>query len=983
MKKKTPLLLLSLLAVSCATPASLSLFDKKAAGNEFSLESEYKFGSTLKVPTLTKDGVTYSSIIVFPSGASYSLDEVTLNESGVYEIHYSAEKDGKYYSEDYSFLVRCPYFQFSGSKSYASYEQSDRTYGKKGLYVSLAEGEALTFNNPLDVSKGGTIFNGFAAPSNVGSMDFSELYLSLTDKEDKDNVVTIRAKSTNEGINNPWTYLAAKANDQPYVGYEANFNNIHINDEYGCPITHSFYGYYDGQSWLGDAKCGDYTISIDYKAEQKALYAGSNLITDFDDSTYYTTLWDGFKGDEATLAISAKGYSASSANFVILDVLGQDLTQEAIYDYAGPEITINTPEKLPAAKKGCTYPVFKASAYDEIDGECEVSVHAYYDFGGTDSLALPITDGRFETSRDGNYYLVYEAKDKSGNASQKIINISTGETEDLTIAPKGEVSKTIKIGEEYFFPEMEVKGGSGETEVYFTASKDGLKTGSSLSFIPTELGIHKIKATVTDVLGQEATYEYDLEVTSNDQAMIYEDIVVPKYYIADALYNLPTATCFDYSSGTMEEVVMDVKIDNNVYPYSLKAGELFVPKVNKGQEEITLTFSYKNLSIEKKALVISPYVVGNDGIERFCIENYLVTENATLDVLDTEIDLIAKQKGDLKADFVNPLLAESATVTLNTLPSKGELQNLELTFTDSLDSKQSVTMKLEKKGTAECAYYTLGAKSYLTKTSLAESNNLEFSYSSGVFTFNETGIKASTYDNGEAFNGFSSGKVYVSVKAKNLASGMGFAWTRIDNQSMSYASSDYNAPRIQIVGDYGGSHSLGEVATINKVNAGDVLDPNALCYVSVSSPSGEVAKGIDGVSLSLVKADKEYQVKLEEYGQYIVTYKAMDTNGESTTFIYAINVEDEEAPVITLKNEPASEIALGDYIRLPEYEVSDNSGKEVTVSIYVDTPDGRSYLMSGDRNCFKPESQGVYTLRIRAMDESGNISYLTRSITVK
>ncbi len=814
-------------------------------------------------------------------------------------------------------------------------------------------------------------------------MDFSELYLTLTDKADKDNVVSIRAKSTNEGINNPWTYLAAKANDQPYVGYEANFENIHINDDYGCPITHSFYGYYGGQTWLKNAQCGDYTISIDYKAEQKALYAGSALITDFDDSTYYTTLWDGFAGNEATLSISAKGYSASSASFVILDVLGQDLTQDAIYDNTAPEITINAPEKLPLAKKGCTYPVFKAKAYDEIDGECAVSVHAYYDFGGTDGLALPINEGRFETSREGNYYLVYEAKDKSGNLSQKIVYISTAESEDLTIAPKGEVTKTVKIGEEYFFPEMEVKGGSGETEVYFTASKDGVKIGSSLSFIPTELGTHKISAKVTDILGQEATYEYDLEVTSNDQAMIYEDIVVPKYYIADALYNLPTATCFDYSSGEMEEVVMDVKVDNNIYPYSLKAGELFVPKVSKGQEEITLTFSYKNLSIEKKVLVISPYVVGSDGIERFCIENYLVTENASLDVLDTEIDLTAKQKGDLKADFVNPILAENATITLNTLPSKGELQSLELTFTDSLDSKQSVTMKIEKKGTAEYAYYTLGAKSYLTKTSLAKESNLEFSYSNGVFTFNETGIKASVYDNGEAFSGFSSDKVYVSVKAKNLASGMGFAWTRIDNQSMSYASSDYNAPRIAIVGDYGGSHSLGETATVNKVNAGDVLDPNALCYVSVASPSGKVAKDVNGVSLNLVKADKEYQLKLEEYGQYIVTYKAMDSNGETTTFIYAINVEDEEAPVITLKSEPSGEIALGDYIRLPEYEVSDNSGKDVIVTIYIDAPDGRSYLMSGDRNCFKPESAGVYTLRIRAMDESGNISYLTRSITVK
>lgn len=318
-----------------------------------------------------------------------------------------------------------------------------------------------------------------------------------------------------------------------------------------------------------------------------------------------------------------------------------------------------------------------------------------------------------------------------------------------------------------------------------------------------------------------------------------------------------------------------------------------------------------------------------------------------------------------------------------TLPSKGELNSLEFTFADSLNPKQSVTMRIEMKGNAKYASYSLGAKSYETKTSLNEQSNLSFSYSSGTFTFNETGMKAVSYDDGEPFEGFSSGRVYLSMKAKGLLNGAGLAWARIDNQSLSYASSDYNPPRISLLGDYGGSYSLGESAIINQAMVSDVLDPNALCYVSVASPSGEVAKDTNNVSLNLVKADKEYTLKLEEYGQYIVTYKAVDSNGESTTFIYAINVEDEEAPVITLKSEPVSEIALGEYFRIPKYEVSDNSGKEVTVSVYIDSPDGQSYLIASDRNSFKPLTQGVYTLRIRAMDESGNISYLAHSFTVK
>ncbi len=983
MKKTSPLLLLSLLSASCAGSASFPRFEKKSSTSEFALESEYKFNSTFKVPTLEKDGVRYSSTLEFPSGATYALEEVTLSEAGVYLLHYSGEKDGVFYSEDHSFLVRSPYVEFSGSKSFASYEQSERTYGKLGLYVSLAEGESLTFNHAANISKGGTVFEGFVAPNNVGSMDFSELYISLSEKSNNDNVVSVRAKATNGGINEPYTYWAGKANDQPYVGYEFSTQTIHTNDDFGCPVAHSFYGYYAGVKDLQDRTCGDLTLQLDYDAEEKAIYAGGALITDFDDPTYCSTLWDGFQSDEVTISLSAKGYSSSSANFVILSALDQDLTQDTIYDHDAPILTIDAPETLPQAKKGCTYPVFSSSALDAMDGEREVSVHAYYDFGNGDLLSLPIVDGRFETAREGDYLLLYEAQDKSGNVAKKTLYISTGEVEALSLAPKEEVARSIKVGERYHFPEMEGKGGSGERKTSFSVSKDGLKEEVSDSFLPTELGTYHIEAKVVDALNQSASYGYELEVTANAEAMIYEDILTPKYYIADALYSLPSATCYDYSSNKQEAVTMDVRIDNSIYPYTLKAGELFVPKVSAGQEEITLTFSYKNLSIEKKVLVVSPYVTGKDGLERFYIENYLHTSNASVESLDTELDILAKEKGDVSAEFVNPILAENATATFSTLPSKGELQNLEVSFIDSENPDQSVTMKLQKKGDEENAYYSLDNRSYLTKTSLAKEATLQFSYSSGVFTFNQTGIKAKTYDNGEPFEGFSSGKIYILAKASKASSGTGFAWTRIDNQSLSYSSSDYNPPRISILGNYGGSHSIQGEATINEAIAGDVLDPNAVCYVSVVTPSGEIAKDKNGVALDGVTASKAYEISLSEYGQYIATYKAEDTGGNSAAFIYAINVEDEEAPSIVLESEPESEIALGEYIRIPNISASDNSGKSVSLSVYIESPDGRRTLIDSEHNSFKPATTGIYTLRIRAMDESGNIAYLTRTITVK
>lgn len=983
MKKKAPLLLLSSFAVSCAGTLNLSAKQGRQANSDAALEEEYAFNTVFTIPHLTLDGVSYDATIEFPSGNTYFTETVTLNESGVYTIHYAAEDGGKFYSEDRTFLVRCPYIQFSGTNSYASYEESDRTYGKKGLYVSLAEGETLTFNNPIDISRGGLVFEGYAAPSSVGAMEFGELSLTLKEKFNPDNALSIRAKATNAGINDPYTYWAAKAPEQSYTGYEVNSGTIHVNNDFGCSCIHSFYGYYGGVNAIKDASCGDYTLNLTYNAEEKAVYTNTNLIADFDDPTFYSTLWEGFTSNEVVLSMSASGYTSSMANFVILSALGQDFTQDTIFDTEAPTITIDAPSTLPQAKAGYSYPVFNAKAIDSMDGECDISVHAYYYFGGGTPLQLPIEDGRFQTARDGLYFLRYEAKDKSGNLASKTLNISTSSVEPLSISPKGQVKKECGIGEEYAFPEMEVKGGEQGQEIAFAVSKEGeTQVSSKDSFIPESLGTYAVRATVTDILGQSAYYEYQLEVGNNEKAMIYEDISLPKYYISDAVYTLPKALCYDYSSGRREEVVMDATISNGSFPYTIKSGEQFVPKVEKGQQEISITFSYKDLSITKSVLVISPYVVGKDGIERFGIENYFDTSNAETSVEDTMLTFKAAKKGDLNANFVNPILAESSTLTLASLPSGGEVNNLQVTYEDSLNPNEKVTLSLKKENGNENVSFGLDSRFYPTSTSLSKASQLQFSYSSGVFTFNNAGIKAKVYDNGDAFNGFSSGKVYVSVNLPSLTPGMGFSWVRIDNQSMGYASSDYNSPRIAISGDYGGTGSIGGKATINSAISGDVLDPNTVCTVSVSTPSGEVAKDDDGVPLSNVPSNRAYQLSLSEYGQYIVTYRASDSSSQTSTFIYAINVEDQDPPVITLKQETPAQIALGESFPIPEYEITDNSGSECSVTILVITPSGQSVSIDSEHNAFKPASVGTYTLVIRAMDPTGNIAYLRRSISV-
>lgn len=988
MKKATPLLLLALFSFSCSSPSSLRALNKLEAEEGQTLQSEYDFNSTFLVPPLTKDGIAYSSTIEFPSGATYGLSEVTLSEYGVYKIHYSAEKDGAFYNELATFLVRCPYYSFSGPSSYAKYETSDRTYGKEGLFVSLAEGETMTFNCPLDISKNSEIFNGFVAPTNVGSIDFSELYFALNDKGDENNVLTVKAQASTGGINQPITYWSGKANDQPFVGYEQQFNNIHTNNEFGCDVTHSFYGYYLGQNWSKNCKIGEQTLNFAYNPSDKTLKTNGKLISDLDDSTYYPSLWDGFVGDEAALSIYAKGYSNASANFVIFSISGLDLKETSIVDKEAPTISVDAPKSIPAAKKGMTYPVFDAKAIDKQDGECAVSVHAYSNYGTESEVSLPIKEGRFATKYDGDYTIVYESSDKSGNIAQKTISVSTSASlEELSLSPKEELASSSKVGVKYAFPDFEAKGGSGSKNVDFEVSKgEALISKGESSFIPEEQGEYKIKATATDILGSKATYEYSLKVTANEDPVVYDELVLPKYLVSGGLYTLPDLPCYDYSSGVKEAKKMDVKIEGGVFDLEAKGGDVFVPSVDGGQKELTFTYSYKSLKVVKKVLAINPNVFSN-GYERFRIENYLDSKNASTSVESEFTALTASSDGDLTSCFVNSLLAENLELTLRTLPEQGEIKKLNVIFEDSEDASEKITLKLIENSADGNIYYGLDTRLYSTKSSFADTDDLmrdlTFDYSDGTFTFNEVGAKAKYYDDGEPFNGFSSGKVYVSLCLPNAVKGTGIAWKLIDNQSISYVSSDYNSPRLSIVGDYGGSYSIGAKGKINKALASDVLDPSVNLTVSVKAPSGKPALDEHGSKLSNVSANREYTIDLSEYGQYIVTYRASDNNGESTSLNYALNVMDEIDPVISVLEEPPAEINLGESIRIPAYEASDNTGKEVTVSVFIITPNGQSICLNESYNAFTPSYKGDYVLRLRASDSSGNIAYLSYTIKVK
>jgi hypothetical protein len=138
--------------------------------------------------------------------------------------------------------------------------------------------------------------------------------------------------------------------------------------------------------------------------------------------------------------------------------------------------------------------------------------------------------------------------------------------------------------------------------------------------------------------------------------------------------------------------------------------------------------------------------------------------------------------------------------------------------------------------------------------------------------------------------------------------------------------------------------------------------------------------------LENVSAARAWTIALEQYGQYYVSYiaKEKDWGDKEAEYAVVVRVNDEEKPTISFVEKPVTEIKLGESIVIPQVEVSDNlTAKEnLTVLMQVLSSTGKQYLLKGGYDAFKPAYAGEYYVTISVMDEFGNMSILTYTVTV-
>ena len=970
------LLALSFVIPSSTGTKSISKPIFNAPSQEFYINDTYDFGDIFEVPTLVIDNITYDSTVEFPDGTATRLKTLNLNQIGTYYVHYTAYQDGKYYSKDYSFIVRNTIFSFSGNKSRAAYGAFDENYNIEGLYVSLAAGETFTYNKIIDLrnlTRLDKIFKVFVCPSAIGTLDFQYLYFTFTDIEDPTSQMTISAHQSNEGLNAPYTYMTAKGKNQEFAGIEHSNGRIHRNNPYGQPINHSFYGYYPSGTPIGF-----YSINASYNAASKEVYTNDMLTIGFLNPNAFDTLWDGFVSGKVILSITAGSYLSDYASFNIMQLMDFDLSNVNLNDFTAPTIDVSLPSTGPVkAKVGYNYPIYKATAKDDISSKVKLNTYVYYHRSSSPKVGTLVNhDGNtFKVEKEGVYSIVYEAVDSSNNVATEIIKVPATKDElPIYIFPASDPLTTIKQGYKYYFPDYIISGGAGGGfDKTITVTKNGVEIENNGEyFVPREVGTYRIKMTAIDLIGQRDSYFYNVEVTANEGAMFYDTPVLPKYFLSESKYVLPELYAIDYGDNS-KEVLADVQIEYGSHSETIKSGEPFRPIADTHKQVAKLTYKYKDASLEFNVPIMRVY----EGIT-MNIVNYFDLNNLDLEVNQTNPYTLAtaENNGDASWAFANPILSSELNLDFGTVANQVKYEKIRLTLQDKENDNQTVSVEILPRADG---FSTLKANGddVIFGFNFYEENEdkskLSITYKDGRIYVNGAFVNITKYDNGEDFVGFSSEFVYVSGAMVNALAGAQYKILKFDNQTIRQWAADNNPPKMIILGEKGGYKPFGSLYTMAAAKFGDVLDPNIDASVTVHDPDGLIVKDINGLSLEEVNPEVSYTFKLEKYGQYIVEYLAKDTSNKKFADQYAVGVIKENIPQIEITSSYETSVELGHVIIAPNYKINyDGDIKNVKSYIIVKSPNGYMIALPKGYNSYLPRYEGIYEVSIHAVDMDGN-----------
>lgn len=969
--------------------------------SEISLESEYERGKELAIPArqVIVGGKTIeaNAVLKKPDGSAISKSSVILDAAGDYTLQYTAGNGGEVYFDEVKFSVYAPLASVSSSASKAEYQTVKKEFPtnggksdfeKSGLYVRLAQNDTLTIEQVIDVSsltKEDTLIALSVIPDTIGECDFETFHIRLADAADPATYLSIDLNGyPGDGAIYPYSYLRAGGENQTRRGYEAGKNTVHIENKWGGGVTHSFYGTYTNPygAEYNDPDLNQ-TVKIRYDAAETAVYGTTGgLVIDMNDAKFFDEFWNGFKSDKAKLTISCADYTKSSANFLLSEVCGVDLTQSRLTEKDEPIITVHADENnIPSAKIGLPYRLFGADAFGYYSGRLNVTARVYYDYNFPGkAVNVSVVNGAFTPEKAGYYAIEYTATAYDGTSAKKVIwvyagDISAPHAVSSFAETRVEAGTLIDLTSSYA-----VEGGAGGETVRIEARCGDIKIDcTNEPFRPEKTGAWQIIYTVTDYAGQTGTTILDFEVYAGEKPLFLSEAAVPEAMLAGSTYTLPKLYASDYSSGSLRRVECLPKVydKNNPDGKTLADGEKYAAAAEKNGDTVKIVYAAGNAEKAYEIPVAFPF----DENGSLKIGNYFIGSDISAEVTATA-SVISATGENGRFTFANALTAQNLTLALRTLSDSKKYGGIKITLTDAADGENAICAYLLDAG-GKTRFETSDGSILVAAgfSDIDKSNGLTLKYADGKFTLGTAALGVSKTTTGKPFGGFTSDKAWLNVSFIDASRGAKFEMLSINSQTLINTKRDRIAPDIVLFGEYGGSYAYGSKVTLPRAAAGDVLDPNVRFTLSVTDPDGKSCVAADGTEITGV-APGRFEIELSAKGAYRVVYEAADTFGGRTASVtFLITSADTKPPVLQFGAEWTTAAKINEKYVFPKIETTDDLGG-ATVYISVSAPTGKTQTLPAGADSLIFTTAGRYRITVLAIDESGNAASYTAYVTV-
>ena len=293
-------------------------------------------------------------------------------------------------------------------------------------------------------------------------------------------------------------------------------------------------------------------------------------------------------------------------------------------------------------------------------------------------------------------------------------------------------------------------------------------------------------------------------------------------------------------------------------------------------------------------------------------------------------------------------------------------------LTDSLDPLKKVELALRKDSSLEgsSAFTINGVKQNPIAGEFGGSGiygDIVLSIENGVLKDAQNNEFRFVDEAGGAFEGFSSGYVYMDIVTGTPSAGekSGFTMVSIVNQPFGTATTDRIKPVVYSALEMPLRQKLGEKVVLNHIRVYDVLDPNPTLTVSVDVAGETVLQEQtyqDGLSFTL-----------SEFGYYNIMFVAKDSAKRVMESYMTVKVFDETPPTLSLTGNYGTTAQVGKTVKIAKATTNG------TLTVFVADPSGKMEVVDSS---FSPTRAGVYRVMYYATNAYGLATLKTYEITV-